>query len=234
MAKTVCTLVLPNKNRLSYKSLLPYIYFMNYATATAMATATTGRRAVRKGQTRSRLLEVGVRLFAECGYDETSIEVISEAADVSRQTFFNYFPAKEDIVHAWVEQRREQVRSGLDSAEGADWRSRLVSGLTSVASLYDADAEISRPMVRHWVRCGGPTLAGADATADLFEDVFKDGQRAGYIAPDLNSQVISRVLLDVYLGCLYRWATIGGSLRQQLLPAIKVVLTNLGDHDTSS
>jgi AcrR family transcriptional regulator len=39
-----------------------------------------------------------MRLFAKRGYEETTVEQIAAAAEISPSTFFNYFPTKEDVV----------------------------------------------------------------------------------------------------------------------------------------
>jgi len=51
-------------------------------------------------RTRTRLMiqAEAMRLFAEKGYAETTIEEIADAAAISPRTFFRYFPTKEDVV----------------------------------------------------------------------------------------------------------------------------------------
>ncbi|MEV0344971.1 TetR family transcriptional regulator [Nonomuraea sp. NPDC050680] len=61
-------------------------------------------RERKKRQTRQLLIRAAVRLFAEQGYEETTGAQIAAAADVSTKTFFNYFPSKEDVLFAEVEQ----------------------------------------------------------------------------------------------------------------------------------
>ena len=58
----------------------------------------TGRREQKREETRRRLMREGQRLFAEQGFDRTSVDEIAAAAGVSRRTFFHYFGSKEDVV----------------------------------------------------------------------------------------------------------------------------------------
>jgi AcrR family transcriptional regulator len=67
---------------------------------TSTTTSATGLRARKKAQLREAIEREGLRLFADHGFDGTTVDAIAEACNVSATTVFRYFPTKEDIVFA--------------------------------------------------------------------------------------------------------------------------------------
>lgn len=55
------------------------------------------------------------RLFAEHGFEETTVEDIAEAAGIGRRTLFRYFPSKYDIPWGQFEANLSYFRETLDS-----------------------------------------------------------------------------------------------------------------------
>src|SRR5262249_31725611 len=78
-----------------------------------------GLRERKKRRTRAALVEAAARLFAERGYDGTTVADIAAAADVSTRTFFSYFRAKEDVLFAGTDQRLRAMVEAFDATEAA-------------------------------------------------------------------------------------------------------------------
>src|SRR5262249_27045936 len=57
-----------------------------------------GLRERKKQETRDTIARVALRLFAEQGYERTTLAEIADAANVSKRTIFAYFESKEDIL----------------------------------------------------------------------------------------------------------------------------------------
>src|SRR5262249_27629264 len=67
-----------------------------------------GRRERRRVETQQRILSSALQLFSTRGFVETTVEDITEAADVGKGTFFNYFPTKDALMIAIFEHVGQQ------------------------------------------------------------------------------------------------------------------------------
>ena len=90
--------------------------------------ARPGLRERKKQQTRETIARVALQLFAERGYEHTTLADIANAADVSKRTIFAYFQSKEDILFCDQPSIVEQLKAKLEQRP---------SGTTTVDALRD-------------------------------------------------------------------------------------------------
>ncbi|GAA0965288.1 TetR/AcrR family transcriptional regulator [Actinocorallia libanotica] len=90
-----------------------------------------GLRERKKRATRAALVEAAVRLAAEHGAENVTVEAISEAAGVSPRTFFNYFDARDDVFVMIGAESSTRIRRGVLEAP---------SGLSPLEALREAMA----------------------------------------------------------------------------------------------
>jgi AcrR family transcriptional regulator len=79
------------------------------------------RRERHRAQTRQRIIEHALRLFSERGVQSTTIEDITNAADIGKGTFFNYFATKEhvlaDLCRLQIGKIKELVAKAIHSSK---------------------------------------------------------------------------------------------------------------------
>ena len=114
--------------------------------------ALTGLRERKKQRTREAIIDAALRLFAERGFERTTVADIAAAADIAPRTFFGYFPAKEDVVFhdfealfSGLEQRlaaREPGETAIDAMRA--W----IAGLLAETDFGDPRERLQRELVR--------------------------------------------------------------------------------------
>src|SRR5947199_4261189 len=80
---------------------------------------TEGRRERRKEETKSQIFQAAMRLFERKGVFDTTVEEITESADVAKGTFFNYFPSKEAILNKLAERQVGVIKAAAERARTA-------------------------------------------------------------------------------------------------------------------
>src|SRR5579871_5005622 len=78
--------------------------------------ATPDRRARSSAERRERLFRAALEVFAKKGFAETTVEDITNAADLGKGTFFNYFPSKDHILLAFGEMQLAKLQSAIEEA----------------------------------------------------------------------------------------------------------------------
>ncbi|MCK0516674.1 TetR/AcrR family transcriptional regulator [Williamsia sp. DF01-3] len=92
---------------------------------------------------------VGLRLFAERGYDAVTMAEIADACDIGRTTLLRYFASKVDIVWDRSDDEVSALTARLQQAPGsADAVSVLCTELPAMLAYDDSEVDLLRTQVR--------------------------------------------------------------------------------------
>jgi AcrR family transcriptional regulator len=125
---------------------------------------------------RASVVAAALELFAEQGFDQTSVEQIAQAAGVSRSTFFRQFGGKDDVVFTDHELLLERLRHFLAQRHEDPWAA-VCEASVLVYTHFAADPELARR--RYAVVRGVPALREREiVTVFRYERLFDEYLRA--------------------------------------------------------
>lgn len=86
------------------------------AVASRKSRPVSDRRARKAAMLRQRLIDCALAQFEKSGFTRASIDSITEAADVGKGTFYNYFDSKESLLAAWGRELLREADKDLADA----------------------------------------------------------------------------------------------------------------------
>jgi AcrR family transcriptional regulator len=164
-------------------------------------------------RTRTRLMiqTEALRLFAEKGYAQTTIEEIADAAAISPRTFFRYFPSKEDVV-VWDEYDPlvRDLLAARSVGEPLAETFRVVIRET-LGGLYRHDPERLRARIQLAFTVPEVRARLLDASTQGIEELAEwVAESRGARVDDLSLRVAGAALLAAVFVALDAWQLDGG------------------------
>jgi AcrR family transcriptional regulator len=164
------------------------------------------RRERKKQETHQRLLVSAWGLFRERGYDDTTVEAITEAADVAKSTFFNYFPTKEAIVDEIALWRIDRLGSRVLGAD--DVPARVVGRIKLLMSAMADELAPEDELTRHLfaARISAPIKReSAHRIGSLMQELITQAQARHEIRADVDAGLLARLLMTCFFYSVLRW-----------------------------
>jgi len=173
------------------------------------------RRARRKQELRERILDAARELFEEQGVHATKVAEICARADVARKTFFNHFPAKQDLVDELAGRGLDELLAEIDAA-------RRHPGPTAarLARFFEGIAESAReagPMHRevlneiiHAAHGAGTQSRQARLLHDAFGAIVRAGLEAGDVTRRHPPEVLTEMVMGAFYALMFNWAHLEG------------------------
>jgi len=200
----------------------------------------SGRRERHSAERRERLFRAALDLFARKGFEETTVEDITNAADLGKGTFFNYFPSKEHILLAFGEMQLAKLQAAVEEAraKGESTRSFLRSLGPRMTQEPIRNPSIIRLLLQAFLsnsEVRSSMLALQDRMIALHTEIFRHGQEVGEIRNDLPPVVLAHAFRQAIFGTLLIWSLYGDStLLSRMESAFEVIWTGLAPRVLSS
>jgi AcrR family transcriptional regulator len=171
-----------------------------------------GLRERKKQKTRWAIQEHALRLFTEQGYDQTTIEQIAAAAEISPSTFFRYFKTKEDLV---IEDEYDPLLAHAmrlappQLAPVPALRHALAAAMAQLAP-----ADFGKVYERTKLTLGVPALRARMfenfvATIDVIAPAM--AERAGRAPDDLAMRAFAGACIGAWIVAIQEWVAGGGT-----------------------
>jgi AcrR family transcriptional regulator len=175
-----------------------------------LETSSVGRWNRRAAETRLRLFRCALQLVAERGLPRVTVEDITEAADVGKGTFFNYFESKNHLLATIVDVSLDRVRETLELAMAGKRpiQSLLRHLFEQIAEDHHGSPEVARAFISSLVGSETVRRQVDHKIADeqrLITQIVEIGQEYGEIDRRLKKNEVALLLQQALMGALVLW-----------------------------
>ncbi|HSY33086.1 MAG TPA: TetR/AcrR family transcriptional regulator [Verrucomicrobiae bacterium] len=200
-------------------------------------TTAADRRQRRSSQTRERLFRAALELFAKHGFADTTVEDITNAADVGKGTFFNYFPSKDHILLAFAEMQLSKLESIIDNLRNT--HEPVPQFLRTLAVRMTEEPGRNPSLMRALLLANLSSTPVRDGMRinqtrghRLLTEFVEIGQQRGELRKDLPAGDIAHVFRQTVFGTLLIWSLYGDdSLSSRIRTAFDVLWQGLSPRD---
>jgi AcrR family transcriptional regulator len=170
-----------------------------------------GRRQRRAAETRLKLFRCALQLFAERGFTGVTVEEITEAADVGKGTFFNYFESKDHVLGVMAEIQLGKVGEALALAAGGKQAIRSVMHhmFLRAAEEPGRSPDLARALISSFLASQGVRDVIARNMQEgrrMIAEVVAAGQKRGEIDPRLKKEKVAIQVLQTFMGTVLFWS----------------------------
>jgi AcrR family transcriptional regulator len=170
-----------------------------------------GLRERKKNRQRQQIIDTSIKLFRKYGFENTRVEDIVQALEISQPTFFRYFPSKDAVLREVGERGfaciRERLRSELSTNSSTEERLRRL--YISMAKEVEADRKLWEAVVLSGamdpVRCA-EMRGHEEATINLLREILTEGQKKGEITRDFPVVHLAEFMEGLYNTVVRQWA----------------------------
>jgi len=201
-----------------------------------MKNTSLGKRQLQAMETRKKIYETARQLILEHGFEHVSVDLIAEAAGVSKGTFYVHFESKDALAAALVEEYTNTVdmdykalMAGLPENTSIDDAIILLSERISDVIADNIGLENIRVLYKaHLAKTVNttPAMSYNRELYKLFAELLQTGISRGDIRDDISVESLSRHLILAIRGIVFEWCIRypDFDLKEQIKEHFKILL----------
>jgi len=163
----------------------------------AAEVAAPGKRELTKAANRQAILDAALGVFGDLGYGAATVRDIVRSTGLATGTFYNYFPDKESVLRALIEDAATEARARVRAARQSsiDLESFVESGFRAYFEYLASDPLMFELLRRNagMIRALYDEPAIGAGTVELAEDL-RAGIAAG-VVPDLDAEYMAGAMV---------------------------------------
>jgi AcrR family transcriptional regulator len=161
-----------------------------------------------KPSARERLADAAFALFDERGYEQTTVDDITERAGLGRTTFFRHYRSKEDVIFPDHDQLLEQIAEALRSSSHGTALVAVSDAVRLVRLHYIDEGDLARR--RYTLTSRVPALRDREiASVARYQRLFREfiaGWMADTAEPaPLRAELMAAAVVAAHNHVLRRW-----------------------------
>jgi AcrR family transcriptional regulator len=176
-------------------------------------TPASTRRERRKQEFREKIIDAAIELFEKQGCEATKLEDICALADISKPTFYSYYPSKNELIQAlgeklWLNMAKELTSSSL--ANPVSTRQYIEDFFAMTEREISRYSRLERELISHSMAnnlSDGNSVSILQGLTAMFATVYTEGLNRGDVSSTFAVDFLAETTMGAISAVMMNWAS---------------------------
>ena len=185
-----------------------------------------GKREIQKKNRREEILRAAIGLFTQKGFDLTTVEDITRAANIAKGTFYNFFPKKEDVLLYFLDKEisksSDEIQRKMPFLSTISEKIELL--ITTYIKYIFPHKEFSVVLIKERVvNLGTGSNRNELNLMRQLAELFDEAKQSGEIRGDIDSGHLAEMVFAIYTMYVIYWTNGFIKTKKQCIERIREV-----------
>lgn len=156
---------------------------------------------------KKKIIRTSYNLFKEKGYDETTVNDICEACEITKPTFYRYVASKEDILSHFFDQIQDELGDLIVNLATADnyWQQIVYAFDLILKRMKIFDRALYAQLLVSNLKSYKGTFDEIDVLKNIVVILIRKAQESGQIHNMADAEELYAICTNLCFGCAIKW-----------------------------